>query len=103
MAHRYVFLFAEEFGRLRTVLRVRGYRNRASVHSYRTIGQVAGTLLVRGHERSERVANAMRCRGFDGRFRALHDFKTRGVDLLFFAMVVFVAGGLLGWDLWTRW
>jgi cobalt/nickel transport system permease protein len=103
LSHRYVFLFAEEFGRLRTALRVRGYRNRASVHSYRTIGQVAGTLLVRGHERSERVAQAMRCRGFDGRFRALHDFHTRGADLLFFAIAVFVAGGLLSWDLWNRW
>jgi cobalt/nickel transport system permease protein len=102
LSHRYIFLFAEEFGRLRTALRVRGYRNRANVHSYRTIGQVAGTLLVRGHERSERVGQAMRCRGFDGRFRALHDFQTRGGDVIFFAMAVFVAGGLLGWDLWSR-
>jgi cobalt/nickel transport system permease protein len=103
LSHRYIVLFAEEFGRLRIALRVRGYRNRASAHSYRTIGQVAGTLLVRGHERAERVAQAMRCRGFDGRFRALHDFHTRGADVLFFASATLVAGGLLGWDLWSRW
>jgi cobalt/nickel transport system permease protein len=102
LSHRYVGLFAEEFGRVRTALRVRGYRNRASVHSYRTIGQVAGTLLVRGHERAERVAQAMRCRGFDGRFRALHDFQTRGADVLFFATAMVVAVGLLSWDVWSR-
>jgi cobalt/nickel transport system permease protein len=102
LSYRYVFLLGDEFGRLRTALRVRGYRNRASLHSYRTIGQVAGTLLVRGHERSERVAQAMRCRGFDGHFRSLHDFQTRGADVLFFAATIVIAGGLLAWDLWDR-
>jgi cobalt/nickel transport system permease protein len=98
LSYRYLFLLAEEFGRLRTALRVRGYRNRVSLHSYRTIGQVAGTLLVRGHDRSERVAQAMRCRGFDGHFRSLHDFRTRAADVLFFAATVAIAGGLLAWD-----
>jgi len=102
LSYRYVFLLGDEFGRLRTALRVRGYRNRASLHSYRTIGQVAGTLLVRGHERSERVAQAMRCRGFDGHFRSLHDFQTRGADVLFFAAAIITAGCLLAWDLWDR-
>ncbi len=100
LAYRYVFVLAEEFVRLRTALRVRGYRNRAGLHGYRTIGQVAGTLLVRGHERSERVAQAMRCRGFDGRFRSLHDFRTRGRDVLFFAAAIGGAAAVLAWDLW---
>ena len=45
------------------------------------MGQAAGTLLVRGYERSERVAQAMRCRGFDGCFRALATFRTRWSDV----------------------
>ncbi len=102
LSYRYVFLLAEEFARLRTALRVRGYRNRAGVHSYRTIGQVTGTLLVRGHERSERVGQAMRCRGFDGRFRALHDFRTRAADVLFLAGAVLAAAALLAWDWGSR-
>ncbi len=71
LTYRYIFVLAGEFGRLRIALRVRGYRNRANRHSYRTIGHVAGTLLVRGYERAERVGQAMRCRGFMGRFRSL--------------------------------
>lgn len=102
LSYRYVFVLAEEFVRLRTALRVRGYRNRAGLHGYRTIGQVAGTLLVRGHERSERVAQAMRCRGFDGRFRSLHDFRTHGSDVLFFAAAVAGAAAVLAWDVWQR-
>ena len=103
MSYRYLHLLGDEFSRLRTALRVRGYRNRARLHSYRTIGQVAGTLLVRGHERSERVAQAMRCRGFDGQFRSLHQGQTRAADVVFFAVVILAAGTLLAWDLWIRW
>ena len=65
-------------------LRVRGYRNRANLHSYRTIGAVTGALLVRGWERGERVGHAMRCRGFDGRFRSLSEFRTTAADVLMF-------------------
>lgn len=102
LTYRYVFLLGEEFGRLRTALRVRGYRNRANLHSYRTIGQVTGTLLVRGHERAERVGQAMQCRGFDGFFRSLHEYETRLGDVLSFLAIVGSACGLLAWDGWLR-
>ncbi len=98
LTYRYVFLLGEELARLRIALRVRGFRNRANLQSYRTVGQVAGTLLVRSHERSERVAQAMRCRGFDGHFRSLCDFHTSAADMLVFAVVVGYAGGMVAWD-----
>jgi cobalt/nickel transport system permease protein len=98
LTYRYVFLLMEEFARLRTALRVRGFRNRANLHSYRTIGQVAGTLLIRSHERAERVGHAMACRGFDGEFRSLHDFHAAWPDVLAFTAIVGYAVGLLAWD-----
>jgi cobalt/nickel transport system permease protein len=102
LTYRYLFLLVEEVGRLRTALRVRGYRNRPNLHSYRTAGHVAGTLLVRSSERAERVGQAMRCRGFDGRFRSLVDFRTRAADVLAFALIAGGAAGLLAWDLLQR-
>ena len=93
LSYRYLFLLADELGRLRIALRVRGYRNRANLHSYRTIGAVTGSLLVRGWERAERVGQAMRCRGFDGRFRSLSGFRTTAADVLAFVAVV---GGAVG-------
>ena len=101
LAYRYVFLLAEEFGRLRIALRVRGFRNRADMHSYRTIGQVTGTLLLRGNERAEQIAQAMRCRGFDGVFRSLHQFSTTWRDVLAFCLMVVASAGLLVWDRWA--
>jgi cobalt/nickel transport system permease protein len=78
---------------------VRGFRNRPSLRSYRTVGHVAGTLLVRSSEQAERVAQAMRCRGFDGRFRSLTEFRTTAADGILFLLVVVVAGGLVFWDM----
>jgi cobalt/nickel transport system permease protein len=99
LSYRYLFVLAEELGRMRIALRVRGYRNRMNLHSYRTIGVVMGTLLVRGWERGERVGHAMRCRGFDGRFRSLSEFRTTAADLLmFFSVAVGAVGiGVLDW------
>src|SRR4029077_17601964 len=88
LTYRYLFVLSSELARLRVALRVRGYRNRATRHSYRTVGHVAGTLLVRGYERAERVGQAMRCRGFDGRFRTLTTFHTRAADLLAFLVLL---------------
>lgn len=98
LTYRYLFLFAGELGRLRLAVRVRGYRNRPTVHCYRTIGNVAGTLLVRSSERAERVAQAMRCRGFDGRFRSLTEFRTKATDVMGFVMIVAGFGALVVWE-----
>jgi cobalt/nickel transport system permease protein len=99
LTYRYAFVLAGEWRRLRVALRVRGYRNRASRHSYRTLGHVAGTLLVRGVERAERVGQAMRCRGFDGRFRSLARFDTRAQDVIAFLVLAGASVGLWLWDL----
>jgi cobalt/nickel transport system permease protein len=102
MSYRYVFVLADEFARIRTALRVRGFRNRPDLHSYRTVGRVTGTLVARGAARAERVAQAMRCRGFDGQFRLLTDFRTSPADVLFFVAVIALAAGLVAWDVGLR-
>jgi cobalt/nickel transport system permease protein len=98
LTYRYVFVLSDELARLRIALRVRGFRNRVNRHSYRTAGNIAGTLLVRGYERAERVAHAMRCRGFDGQFRSLNSFKTRPIDVLTSSAILAVAAALGAWD-----
>ena len=100
LTYRYVFVLFDEFYRLRMALRVRGFRNAMSRHAYRTIGQVTGTLLVRGSDRAERVAQAMRCRGFDGCLRTTATVRTAPADVLMFIVIAGVTSGLVGWDLW---
>jgi cobalt/nickel transport system permease protein len=100
LTYRYVFLLLDELNRLRMALRVRGFRNAMTGHAYRTVGRVTGTLIVRGSDRAEGVAQAMRCRGFDGHFRTLHSFRTKPADVLLFGLIVAAFGGLVAWDVW---
>jgi cobalt/nickel transport system permease protein len=102
LTYRYMHLLGEEFARLRIALRVRGYRNRPNLHSYRTVGHVTAALLLRSYERAERVGQAMRCRGFDGCYRCLAEFHTRLADVAGFCAITFTAAGLLIWDLLSK-
>src|SRR5262249_38335101 len=99
---RYLAVLLGEFATIRIALRVRGYRQRPTLESLRTVGHVSGMLLVRASERAERVGHALRCRGFDGRFHALSDFETRPRDIFFFVVVLATAAGLLTWDVLER-
>jgi cobalt/nickel transport system permease protein len=98
LSYRYVYVLGDELTRLRTALRVRGFRNRPSRHAYRTVGHLAGTLLVRGYERAERVGHAMTCRGYHGRFHALTQFHTRVGDIAFFLLLAGLSISLTALD-----
>lgn len=71
---RYVAVFHDEHARLRRAMRARAFRAGSDRHSWRTLGNLVGMLVVRSVERAERVAWAMKCRGFTGRFP---DFEQR--------------------------
>lgn len=98
LAYRYAFVLADELRRLRVALWVRGFRARANRHGYRTLGHVTGALLVRGADRAERVADAMRCRGFDGRFHTLIAFRTTAGDVAALVLVTAATIALVLWD-----
>lgn len=95
LVHRYVLLFNEHLGQLRVALRLRAFRNRPNWRSYRTVGQVTGTLLVRSHDRAERVGQALCTRGYQGTFRLLRKFQTQPGDVLFFLGLAATALGLV--------
>jgi cobalt/nickel transport system permease protein len=98
LSYRYVFVLGDELSRLRIALRVRGFRNRPSKHAYRTVGHLAGTLLLRGYERAERVGHAMACRGYLGEFRTLTEFRTRRRDVVFFSLLLILSVSLTAFD-----
>jgi cobalt/nickel transport system permease protein len=103
MTVRYVDLLHHEYHRLATAMKVRGFRPRATLHSYRSLGNLVGMLLVRSFDRSQRIVAAMKCRGFNGRFYVLDHFRFAARDAAFAAMALAVTGGLVvgeyGWPI----
>jgi cobalt/nickel transport system permease protein len=82
---RYVDVLDGEYLRLRTAMKMRGFRPRINAHTYRSYGYLVGMLLVRSLDRSERVVAAMKCRGFRGQFHLLDHFAFARRDVWFLA------------------
>jgi cobalt/nickel transport system permease protein len=71
---RYANVMVVEYATIQKTLKIRGFTPSTSMHTYRTYGSVIGTLLVRGHDRSEQIHKAMVCRGFRGKYWLLDHF-----------------------------
>lgn len=80
---RYVHVIAQEWHALMVAARLRGFRPRTSMHTYRTLASLLGLLLVRSYERSLRVREAMVLRGFSGQFRSVTVFHAQKDDYIF--------------------
>jgi len=95
MTARYIHVLAEEYHRLRTAMKARGFRPRLDLHTLRSLGYLIGMLLVRALERAERVLAAMKCRGYTGAFPVLDEMRAGPRDGLFAVVVLAVLGGLV--------
>lgn len=97
---RYGHLLQREHARLANAMKARGFRARTNLHTCRSLGYLAGMLLVRSFDRSERVLAAMKCRGFRGRYHIMGDLLMGRRDAVFAGVaVLFVVG--LAWAEWA--
>lgn len=92
---RYISVLQQEYQRLRSAMKVRSFRLRNSLHTYRSIGYLVGMMLVRSVDRSERILAAMKCRGFTGAMPVLETMRFSARDGLFALMWLLLAATLL--------
>lgn len=95
MTYRYVFVIEEEYQRLLTAIKIRGFRSGTNIHSYRTYAYLIGMLFVRASIRAQRVHHAMLCRGFRGRFYTLARFEPSVRNWIFSILMAGVIAGLV--------
>ncbi len=81
--HRYVHVIGQERAALTTAMRIRCFKARTDVHTYRSYAYLVGMLLARSLDRAGRVYQAMRCRGYRNRFWLLDHFHWRLRDTVF--------------------
>jgi len=86
--YRYLFLLAEESGRLRRARDLRGLGARG--RTLRVAAAALGVLFTRTLDRAERIYQTMAARGFDGTVRQLRSLRFGAADALFLAAA---AGG----------
>jgi cobalt/nickel transport system permease protein len=102
LTHRFSFVLSDELARMRSAMRVRGFRAAANSRSIVVLGGLVGILFLRGADRAERVAQAQHCRGDDGQFRLLDPPRFHWCDAALVTGVLFSSGFLLVWNLYLN-
>ena len=100
--YRYLHVIADEWRRLITAARLRGFVPRTGMHSYRTIAHLLAMVLVGSFDRSGRVYQAMVLRGFSGRFASVVRFRARTRDALFALFWLAATAALTVMDLYPE-
>lgn len=80
--YRYVHVIYLEYSRLVQAIKIRGFRPKNNLHTYKTYAYLVGMVLVKSHDRAERVRAAMVCRGFRGKFYDLSEFSLGRTDIV---------------------
>lgn len=83
--YRYLFQLASDMRRMRTAARLRGFTG-TSFLALKPLAFIAGTMLVRSQEQSERVFHAMTLRGYGNSSLPLPIFRPLPVDYLLLAV-----------------
>lgn len=87
-SYRYIHAILLEYKRLKEAMEIRGFRPKTNMHTYRSYAYLVGMLILKSHDRAERVHSAMICRGFQGKFFDLTTFSIRGTDFLFITIFI---------------
>jgi cobalt/nickel transport system permease protein len=95
LTYRYVFVIEQEYQRLVRATKIRGFRPKSNMHTYRTYAYLIGMLFVRASERAARVHQAMLCRGFKGKFYCLREFSFSRLDFIWSAFMAIAVIGLV--------
>jgi len=93
--YRYISVLHQDYSTLHNAMKVRAFKARTNIHTYRSYAYLVGMLVVRSYDHSEKIYQAMLCRGFKGRFPLLSHFTAlTGKDYLFLIFMIFVTAGL---------
>ena len=99
---RYIHVIGDEWQKLQTSARLRGFIPSTSLHTYRTIGNMLGLTVINSIDRSKRIYEAMLLRGFKESFHTVTELKTARVDVVFSFFFFFILAVLLVGDIYLR-
>jgi len=93
-SYRYLYEIGNDLKMMETAMKLRGFRNNR-LRSAGVLAFLAGTLLVRSYERSDRVYKAMVLRGYGGPGSFRGEFRSGHGDLIGLLGTFLVAAGLI--------
>lgn len=100
-AYRYLFEIGDDLKTMQTAMRLRGFRNR-NLGGLGTLASLAGTILVRSYEKSDRVYKAMILRGYGQPASFKEDFKARACDVAGLLLLISAAAAVVAAELFMH-
>lgn len=86
---KFIIIIKQEFNTTRKVMRVRNFRAKTSVFSYKVYANVIGMLIVKCFDRAEKLKNSMILRNFQGKIYQTKKETFSKIDLLILFSVIF--------------
>ncbi|MCM8772784.1 MAG: cobalt ECF transporter T component CbiQ [Candidatus Omnitrophica bacterium] len=83
---RYIPVIENELNKIFKSLKARSFKFRTNLHTYKTIGNLVGILILRSYLKSDRIYKAMLLRSFSGTFWIYNHFEWKKKDTLFSIM-----------------
>jgi cobalt/nickel transport system permease protein len=93
--YRYVHVIHLEYHKLDHALKIRCFRPKTNLHTYRTYAYLVGVLLLRSYDRSNKIYNAMLCRGFKEKYWVLDYLCLNRSDIVLGMIMCFYIMGLI--------
>lgn len=97
LTYRYILVVSEEFIRMRTARKARGFGGGSSLldkYALRVLSFTAGSVLVRSADRADRVYEGLKCRGFSGDI-TIWKTSAIGRNDITFLTVLLLSSGIL--------
>jgi len=102
-SYRYIYEIGDDLETMETAMGLRGFRERRlGSRSLGVLASLAGSILVRSYEQSERVYKAMVLRGYGRPTRSRDEFQTRPRDVIAFVAALLVATGFVAAEILCR-
>jgi cobalt/nickel transport system permease protein len=102
-SYRYIFEVGDDLQSMQQAMRLRGFRtHRPDRRTVGALASLAGSLLVRSYEQSERVYKAMVLRGYGHAPRVPDEFQTRPSDRILLIGVLLLTAGFVTAEILLR-
>ncbi len=89
--YRYIYVMVDEFLRIWSAMRAKGFTFTFSRYGLGMIGNLIGMLLIKSYERAERVYQAMIAKGYTGKPISFATFRVTVTDGIFCSAVIALA------------
>jgi cobalt/nickel transport system permease protein len=100
LTFRYLQEIGDYLHRMETSMRLRGFRQRrVSIHGFRILAWLGGSILVRSYERSEWVYKAMILRGYGQAESLKGEFQASYTDAFALSATLLIAAGFVVGDI----